>query len=164
MDFCPSLLTRGDRWTIKTVKTPRPGDGLCFLGCKEMLPVYYVEHGHTKREAYYADILWQLQEKIKNIPCGKLRRGMVFHQYNTPAHNSTVVIAAIHECGFELIQHLPFTWFGIFRLPQDKEGAQCSSVLIVMITSPLLWIFFLHSKWTKCVNFEVDCWKKSEVF
>ena len=38
-----------------------------------------------------------------------LRRGVLFHRDNAPVHKSVVAMASIHECGFELVQHPPYS-------------------------------------------------------
>ena len=40
---------------------------------------------------------------------GKLSQGFLFHQYNPPAHTSVIAMAAINDCGFDLIQHPPYS-------------------------------------------------------
>lgn len=32
-------------------------------------------------------------------------KGVLFHQDNAPAHKSVVAMAAVHDCGFELVDH-----------------------------------------------------------
>ena len=36
---------------------------------------------------------------------GKLMEGVLFHQDNVPAHKSVVAMAAVHDYGFELVDH-----------------------------------------------------------
>lgn len=49
----------------------------------------------------------ELLKEIK-IWFGKLTRGELFHQDNVPAQKSTVAMVALQECGFELVQHVPY--------------------------------------------------------
>lgn len=46
-----------------------------------------LERGHTITGINYADLLRQLQEKIKKIWPGKLIRGVLFHQDNAQVHS-----------------------------------------------------------------------------
>ena len=39
----------------------------------------------------------------------KLTKGVLFHQDNAPAHNSVVAMAAVHDCGFALVDHPPYS-------------------------------------------------------
>ena len=36
-------------------------------------------------------------------------KGVLFHQDNAPAHKSVVAIAAVSDCGFELVDHPPYS-------------------------------------------------------
>uniref|UniRef100_A0A3Q1F3Z6 Tc1-like transposase DDE domain-containing protein n=1 Tax=Acanthochromis polyacanthus TaxID=80966 RepID=A0A3Q1F3Z6_9TELE len=67
-----------------------------------------VIHQLTINGQYYASLVHQLREKMKEKWHGMLRRGVLFHQDNAPVHKSVVAMAAIHECGFELVQHPPY--------------------------------------------------------
>ena len=40
---------------------------------------------------------------------GKLTTGVLFHQDNAPAHKSAVEMVAVHDYGFELVDHLPYS-------------------------------------------------------
>ena len=35
--------------------------------------------------------------------------GVLFHQDNAPAHKSVVAMAAVRDCGFELVDHPPYS-------------------------------------------------------
>ena len=67
------------------------GKVMVFLDAGELL-VDYLDKGHTFIAAYYADFLRQLQEKITQVRCGQLTRGVLFRQDSTPAHTSTVAL------------------------------------------------------------------------
>ena len=114
-DLGPSLPTR-DTATIESVDTPRLS---AFQGSQGkvmasivwaaggVLLVDYLDKDHTITGAYYADFLRQLRMKTKQIRRGELTRGVLFHQDNAPAHTSTVAMAAIQKCGFQLVEHPP---------------------------------------------------------
>ena len=36
-------------------------------------------------------------------------KGVLFHQDNAPAHKSVVAMAAVRDCGFELVDHPPYS-------------------------------------------------------
>ena len=46
----------------------------------------HATNDHTITGCYYANLLRQLLENIRQIRRGKLPRGVLFHQDNTPAH------------------------------------------------------------------------------
>ena len=80
----------------------------------------YLDKAHTLTGAYHADLLRQLREIIKQI-----RRGVLFHQDNAPAHTSTVAMAAVQKCGFQLVEdplHSPDL------APKNETAAQWSSI------------------------------------
>lgn len=36
-------------------------------------------------------------------------KGVLFHQDNASAHKSVVAMTAVRDCGFELVNHLPYS-------------------------------------------------------
>ena len=75
--------------------------------------------------AYYADLLMQLWEKIKQIQCGKLTRGVLFHQDNAPAQ---VCYPEMWNPTWQ--RPTLFSWFGslgLLPIPKNEKGVQCSS-------------------------------------
>ena len=52
--------------------------------------------------------LRQLRKAIVKWP-GKLTKGVLYHQNNVPAHKSVVPMAAVHDCGFELVHYLQYS-------------------------------------------------------
>ena len=36
-------------------------------------------------------------------------KGVLFHQNNAPAHKSVVAMAAVHDCGLEIVDHLLYS-------------------------------------------------------
>ena len=51
----------------------------------------------------------KLRKAIMSKRPGKLMKGFLFHQDNAPAHKSVVAMAAVHDCGFELVDHPPYS-------------------------------------------------------
>ena len=80
-----------------------------FWDAEGVLLVDDLDKGHTITGAYYSDLLRQLRETIKQIRRGKLTRRVLFHQKNAPAHTSTVAMAAAQKCGFQLVEHSPYS-------------------------------------------------------
>ena len=78
-----------------------------FWDSEGVLLVDYLTKGQSITGPYYANLIRQLQEKVKKKQRGKLSLGGLFHQDNAPAHKSTVALAAIHDCGFQLVEHPP---------------------------------------------------------
>ena len=36
-------------------------------------------------------------------------KGVLFHQDNAPAHKSMVALATLRDCGFEIVDHFPYS-------------------------------------------------------
>ena len=88
------------------------GYGLGFLGCRW----YSADRLSPINGTYYASLLTQLREKTKIKRRGKLTKDVLLHQDNAPVHKSVIAMAAIHDCGFKLIEH-PF--FSPYLAPSD---------------------------------------------
>ena len=65
---------------------------------------------------------------------GKLTKGVLLHQDNAPARKSVVSMAAVCDCGFELVDHplqSTFSWFDtiwLFSVPNMKNAWLGSSI------------------------------------
>ena len=76
---------------------------------------------------YYPHLLRQLREQYKVKRRGKLSRGVTFHQDNAPVHKSAIAISAIYHCGFELMEHPPYSPdlapsdFHLFSQPEVRD-------------------------------------------
>ena len=130
-------------------------DASIFWDAEGLLLIDYLDKGHTITGAYYAYLLRQLWEKIKQIQHRKLTRGVLFHQDNTLTHTSTVAMAAIQKCGFQLVEdphHSPD-----FALPEnDHHFARDDDVLNAvdhfLMDQNGTFYHLLHDQWTKCIN------------
>ena len=80
-----------------------------FWDSKGVVFVDYLPKGQTINGEYYANLLRQLREAIKEKRRGKLTKGVLFHQDNAPSHKAAIATATIHDCGFDLIQHPPYS-------------------------------------------------------
>ena len=58
---------------------------------------------------YYANLLKQVRQSIKEKRRGKIRRGIMLHQDNAPVHTSRVAMDAVREYGYELLPHPPYS-------------------------------------------------------
>ena len=76
-----------------------------FWDADGILMTDYLQKGQTINRTYYASLLRQLRKNIKFNCCGKLIKGVLFHLDSAPASMSVLAMAAINDCGFELIQH-----------------------------------------------------------
>ena len=54
--------------------------------------------------------LWKVVLETFQKQPGKLMKGVLFHQDNAHAHKSVAAMAAVHDCGFELVDHPFLIW------------------------------------------------------
>ena len=86
----------------------------------------YLERGKTVTGVYYAELIRKLRAAIKEKRRGKLRQGVLLHHDNAPAPIHYCQRPAIHECGFELLSHPPYSPdlapsdFHMFRILKDS--------------------------------------------
>ncbi|UYV64642.1 hypothetical protein LAZ67_3001448 [Cordylochernes scorpioides] len=65
--------------------------------------------GQTITGNYYANLVKQLREAIKEKRRGMLSRKIVYHQDNAPSHRSLKAMAANYDSGFEPLPHAPYS-------------------------------------------------------
>ena len=70
--------------------------------------VDYLEEGHKINGAYYAEELRRLHQEIVKKR-RKLTRGVLLLQHNAPAHTSSVAMAAVTKCSFQVLLCPPFS-------------------------------------------------------
>ena len=101
---------------------------------------------------------------------GKLTRGVLFHQDNAPTHMSTVAVADIQKCGFQLVEDpsyspdlAPSDHFLFPKMKKELSGHHFARLDDVMnaVGHFLRYqngafytegIHLFHDCWTKCVN------------
>ena len=116
--FEPETKRQSMQWKHST-SAPKKAKVVSFSG-KVMASVFwdakgivfiddYLQKGKTINGEYYAKLLRDLRQAIKSKRPGKLTKGVLPHQDNAPAHKSMVAMSAVHDCGFELIDHPPYS-------------------------------------------------------
>lgn len=74
-----------------------------------VLLVRYLRRGQTVNAAYYTSLLDELRAAVKAKRRGKLSQGVLFLQDNAPAHTARVTLQKIHDLGFQLVDHPPYS-------------------------------------------------------
>jgi histone-lysine N-methyltransferase SETMAR len=181
--FQPEMKEQSKQWKHPTSPVPKKAKAVVSAGkviasvfwdAEGVLLVDYLEKGHTIPGTYYANLLRQLKEKIKILRRGKLTRGVLFHQDNAPSHKSTVAMAAINECGFEILEHPPYSpdlapsdYYLFPKLKKKLSGRQfeTNDDVIDAVNQFLedqdadfykAGIRMLQDRWTKCVHLGGD--------
>lgn len=80
-----------------------------FWDSKGILLIEYKKKGETINATSYASTLHNLREEIKKKRRGKLAAGVLLLHDNAPVHTARVSKAAARDCGFEEIQHPPYS-------------------------------------------------------
>ena len=80
-----------------------------FWDSEGIIMVDYLAKGDTVTSEYYVGLLNRLREEIKTKRRGKLRQTVLFLQDNAPVHKAARSMAAIHENGFEVLEHPPYS-------------------------------------------------------
>lgn len=145
-----------------------------FWDSEGVLMIDYLEHGRTVTGIYYAELIHKLRAAIKEKRRGKLTHGVLLHHDNAPAHTSHVAMTAVHDCGFELLCHPPYSPdlapsdFHLFRHLKDSLRGhvfQSDEDVIQWINE---WVegqeptFFLEGvnalehRWEKCIQLRGD--------
>ena len=145
-----------------------------FWDAKGVVLVDYLPKGQTINGEYYAKLLRQLREAIKAKRPGKLTKGVLFHQDNAPAHKSAIAMATVHACGFQVVDHPPYSPdlapsdFHLFpNMKKHLAGKQYRTDDEVISAVEeffdnqqekfyLEGIQALQHRWTKCVNLKGD--------
>lgn len=158
----------------KNVKSAGKVMASIFWDAEGVLLVDFLESGRTITGTYYAHLLQQLREKIKEKRRGKLTKIPLFHHDNAPAHTSSVAIATIQNCGFQLLPHPPYSPdlapsdFHLFpKMKLELSGRHFTSNNDVMEAVEQYLqaketsfykegILALHHRWSKCVTIRGD--------
>ncbi|UYV79087.1 hypothetical protein LAZ67_17001077 [Cordylochernes scorpioides] len=80
-----------------------------FWDSEGVLLLDFLKKGQTITGNYYANLVKQLREAIKEKRRGMLSRKIVYHQDNAPSHRSLQAMAAIYDSGFELLPRAPYS-------------------------------------------------------
>ena len=116
--FIPEAKEQSKQWKhpgspppkkAKTVPSAWKFMASVFWDADGILLIDYLQKGQMINGTYYASLLTQLRGKIKIKRHGKLTKGVLFHQDNAPVYKSVIAMAAIYDCGFELIEHPPYS-------------------------------------------------------
>ena len=80
-----------------------------FWDCEGILLIDFKERNTTVNATYYASLLHELRASIREKRPGKLTRGVRLLHDNAPVHTAWVAQAAIRDCGFEQLDHPPYS-------------------------------------------------------
>ena len=171
------------QWKHSTSPAPKKAKVVSFAGkvmasvfwnAKGIVFIDYLQKGKTINREYYAKLLRELRQAIKSKRPGKLTKGVLLHQDNAPAHKSLVAMSTVHDCGFELIDHPPYSpdlapsdYFLFPNLKKHLAGKRYESDDAIISTVEDFFegqeenfyateIRALQCRWKKCVDCRGD--------
>ena len=100
------------QWKHSTFPAPKKAKVVSSAGkvdAKGTVFIDYFQKGKTIKGEYYAKLLRELRHTIKSKRPEKLKKGVLLYQDSTPALKSLVAMSVVHDCGFELIDHPPYS-------------------------------------------------------
>jgi histone-lysine N-methyltransferase SETMAR len=80
-----------------------------FWDTESILLIDYKDKGVTITGEYYARLLEQLKEAVKEKRRGKCSKGVLLLHDNAPVHMSNVAMKAMHKCGFQMLNYPPYS-------------------------------------------------------
>ena len=93
----------------KVVLSARKVMASVFWDAKGVVFVDYLPKGKTINGEYYANLLRQLRQAIKAKRPGKLTKGSCDIRTMPQAHKLVIAMATVRDCGFQLVQHPPYS-------------------------------------------------------
>lgn len=159
---------------FKTQRSSRKVMATIFWDAKGVILIDYLESGQSITGEYYATVIRNLREAILEKRRGLLTRGVLLLHDNAPVHKSRVAQAAIRDCGFEQLNHPPYSpdlapsdYYLFPNLKKHLKGRKFDD-LNALKTATEVWLeeqeqsFFLRGisslseKWSKCVRVRGD--------
>jgi len=168
------------QWKHKTSPTPvkfrvQPPAGkimaTVFWDCHGIVLIEYMAHKSTMTADVYVNTLKSLRDALKEKRRGLLIRGVMMLHDNVPVHKAKKAQAAIAECGFQEMNHPPYSpdlapcdYFLFRHLKKHLRERRFSSDTDVQadVTSwlegqdsgfYLAGMSSLPAKWNKCTEF-----------
>ena len=159
---------------FKVVRSTKKLMATVFWDAEGVIHIDYLPRGTTMNMAYYANLLVELRESIKQKRRGKLRRGVLLQQDNAPVHTSQVAMQAVRDCGFELLPHPPYSpdlapsdYYLFSELKKELRGQRYDDDDELMLAvegfcrehSSAFYrtgLQKLPTRWTKCIDSQGD--------
>lgn len=160
----------------KAKTTPSAGKIMAtvFWDAHGIIFIDYLEKGKTITGEYYASLLVKLNDVIKEKRPHLVKKKVLFHHDNAPAHSSTVAQAKLHELRYELLPHPPYSpdlapsdfflfpnmkkWLAGKRFTSNDE-VKCETEAYFGDLNKSYFtegIKKLEYRWTKCIQLKGD--------
>lgn len=116
--YTPESNRQSAEWTARDEPAPKRGKTQQSAG-KVMASVFwdahgiifidYLEKGKTINSDYYIGLLERLKAEIAKKRPQMKKKKVLLHQDNAPCHKSLKTMAKLHELGFQLLPHPPYS-------------------------------------------------------
>ncbi|KMQ87583.1 mariner transposase [Lasius niger] len=181
--YTPESKQQSKQWTVSGESAPKKAKTVLSAG-KVMATVFwdsqgiilidYLQKGQSITGAYYATLLNRLDEELRTKRPRLMKKKLLFHQDNAPAHTSVVAMAKVHELGYELLPHPPYSpdlapcdfflfpnlkiWLGGKRFSSNEKAIAAVDEYFQGFETSYFseGIKKLEHRWTKCVELEGD--------
>jgi len=115
--------------TVKVTQSAKKIMATIFWDCRGILLIDFKERNTNVNGEYYALVLHELRDTVKEKRRGILSRGVCLLHDNAPVHTAAVAKAAVKECGFQEIEHPPYSpdlalsdYYLFSKLKKDLRG------------------------------------------
>ena len=94
---------------FKDGRTSTKDEAIVLSDAQGIILIDYLQKGQTITEEYYATLLSRLHEKLGTEPSKLAHKKIISHHDNAPTHTSADSMINMHELGFKLLPHLPYS-------------------------------------------------------
>lgn len=141
-----------------------------FWDRQGILLIKWLPEGRTVNSTYYCEVLRDLRTAIREKRRGKLTHGVLLQHDNARPHTSDETMAVIHELGFTVVPHPPYSPdlapsdYALFAEMKKPLRGKRYETLQQLASAVSKWVsdtpadFFssaidkLHERWAHCVT------------
>ncbi|CAK9833202.1 Mariner Mos1 transposase [Anthophora retusa] len=158
----------------KTVPSAGKVMATIFWDSSGIICIDFLEKGKTITGNYYASLLDLLNNKIKEKRPHLMKKKVLFHHDNAPAHTSAIVAKKLLELGYQILPHPPYSpdlapsdYYLFPNMKKRLAGKKFLSNEEVIAETNYYFadldksyymegIAKLEHRWTKCIELEGD--------
>jgi len=145
-----------------------------FWDVKGVIFIDFLEKGKTITGQYYSEVLGRFDAVLKEKRPHFLRKKVLFHHDNAPAHSSHIVGAKLCQLRYELLPHPPYSpdlapcdyylfpnlkkWLGGQRFYSNEEAIAATKDYFAGLDESyyLEGMKKWQARWEKCISLKGD--------
>ncbi|CAK9816389.1 Mariner Mos1 transposase [Anthophora quadrimaculata] len=145
-----------------------------FWDSRGIICIDFLEKGKTITGNHYASLLDLLNNKIKEKRPHLMKKKVLFHHDNAPAHTSAIVAKKLLELGYQILPHPPYSpdlapsdyylfpnmkkWLAGKKFLSNEEVIAETNYYFADLDKSYYMegIAKLEHRWTKCIELEGD--------